>query len=307
MRLKSFLNPGTYLQSIRRRLMAAKHRMDPNAKGTDCYAAGHYYSPLLDLTGLSPDQEGYPHDGVENWEHIDLRGKAQNALYLELLLDHPPMAFPEAKSPMYRYFSKNDFFPVSDAYTLSAMIRRFQPRQIVEVGSGFSSAVTMDTLDQSHLTAKLTFIEPYPERLYSLLTDADKANATIIPHPVQSCPLEVFDALEENDILFIDSSHVAKVGSDVSFLLLRILPRLKKGVLVHIHDIFYPYTMPYSWIYQGRAWNESLFLRAFLQGNTGYEVVAFNPFAAATFPKIFRQSFPKFLDNPGGSIWLRKL
>ncbi len=307
MRLKSLLNPRNYGQSIRRRFLAVKHHLYPNTKGTDCFAAGHYYSPLLDLKGLSLNQDCYPHDGVKNWEHIDLRPGEQRTFYTELLREHPPLAFPLRRSGESRYFSKNDFFPVSDAYTLSAMIRRFKPGQIVEVGSGFSSAVTLDTLDRSNLSSLLTFIEPYPDRLYSLLSKADKASARIIEKPVQETPMSVFDHLEANDVLFIDSSHVAKVGSDVSFLLLRVLPRLKKGVFVHIHDIFYPFTMPYSWIYEGRAWNESLFLRAFLQGNSSYEVVAFNPFAAATFPDVFEHMFPPFLENPGGSIWLQKV
>ena len=307
MRLKSFLNPRTYGQSIRRRFLAVKHHLNPNSKGTDCFAAGHYYSPLLDLKGLSPGQDGYPHDGIENWEHIDLRGAEQRAFYTDALINQPPLAFPVHKSPVYRYFSKNDFFPISDAYTLSAMIRRFQPKQIVEVGSGFSSAVTLDTLDEVNLTSLLTFIEPYPERLYSLLSKADKASARIIEKPVQETPMSVFDQLEANDVLFIDSSHVAKVGSDVSFLLLRVLPRLKPGVFIHIHDICYPYSYPYSWIYEGRAWNESLFLRAFLQGNPAYQVVAFNPFAAFTFPEVFKATFPEFLKSSGGSIWLQKV
>jgi hypothetical protein len=147
--------------------------------------------------------------------------------------------------------------------------------------------------------AQVTFVEPYPVRLHSLLSDDDRKKVKILTCPVQDAPLEIFEQLGENDILFIDSSHVAKIGSDVAFIFLRILPRLKKGVLVHFHDIFFPYSYPLDWVLEGRAWNESLFLRAFLSCNNQFAVLAFNPFAGC--------SFPDFLANTGGSIWLRKV
>src|SRR5690606_1833553 len=119
---------------------------------------------------------------------------------------------------------------------------------------------------RSPMRPAFTFIEPYPRLLQSLITPDDAAAVTILPQRVQEVPLSVFDQLEPQDILFIDSSHVAKVGSDVVFLLLRVLPRLRPGVLIHFHDIFYPWSYPMRWIRQGCAWNESLFLRALLVG-----------------------------------------
>ena len=203
------------------------------------FPAGHFYSPLLDLQSLRPGESAPPCDGEEMWEHLDLRGPAQRAYYLDLLGRFPA--------------------------------------------------------------------PPFPDRLNALLTAADRARSTVLVQPVQSVPLAVFDRLEERDILFIDSSHVAKIGSDVAFLLLRVLPRLKRGVLIHFHDIFYPYSYPAGWVREGRAWNESLFLRAFLLGHPAFEIVAFNSFAGRAFPEIFRAGFPPFLDNTGGSIWLRKV
>ena len=124
---------------------------------------------------------------------------------------------------------------------------------------------------------------------------------------VQEVPLSVFDQLEAQDILFIDSSHVSKIGSDVTFIMLRILPRLKRGVLVHFHDVFYPFSYPVRWIREGRAWNESLFLRAFLVGNSQFQLVAFNSYAGYSFPELFRDRLPAFLNNTGASIWIRKV
>jgi len=157
------------------------------------------------------------------------------------------------------------------------------------------------------MSAALTFVEPYPDRLHSLLTPDDRSVSTILVNRVQDVPLSVFEQLEPQDLVFIDSSHVAKVGSDVAFILLRILPRLKRGVIVHFHDVFYPFSYPASWIREGRAWNESLFLRAFLVGNPQFELVAFNSYIGNSFPEIFRERFPAFLDNTGGSIWIRKV
>jgi hypothetical protein len=165
----------------------------------------------------------------------------------------------------------------------------------------------LDTLDQTHSTAYLTFIEPFPDRLHSLLSAHDKSRATVLIQRVQEVPLSVFDQLEAQDVIFIDSSHVAKIGSDVTFILLRILPRLKPGVFVHFHDVFYPFSYPAGWIRQGRAWNETLFLRAFLLGNAQFQLTAFNSYAGYTFPEVFRDRLPVFSNNTGGSIWLKKV
>lgn len=165
----------------------------------------------------------------------------------------------------------------------------------------------LDTLEHAQMSAELTFIEPYPERLHSVLKPNDKSASTILINRVQEVPLSVFDQLDAQDLLFIDSSHVAKVGSDVTFILLRVLPRLKSGVLVHFHDIVYPFSYPDHWIREGRAWNESLFLRAFLVGNSQFELVVFNSYIGYSYPELFRKRFPAFLENTGGSIWIRKI
>ena len=271
------------------------------------YPPGHYYSPLLDIQTIEATGGNPKHDGIEFWEHIDLKADEQRRLYEDLLDRFPVLGFPKTKSEKFRYFSANDWFPLSDAFTLSGIIRREKPQRIVEVGSGFSSAVILDTLDRANSAAQVTFVEPYPDRLHSLLSDDDRKKVKILACSVQDVPLEIFEQLGENDILFIDSSHVAKIGSDVVFILLRILPRLKKGVIVHFHDIFFPYSYPLNWVLEGRAWNESLFLRAFLTCNSQFAVLAFNPFAGCSFPEVFSRGFPDFLANIGGSIWLRKI
>jgi hypothetical protein len=268
--------------------------------------AGHYYSPLLDIDSLAPNSPNMPFDGAECWEHIDLCPQEQRIYYQDLLDRFPVLPFPSQKTDGYCYFTENDFFILSDAFTLSGIIRKEKPRRIVEIGSGFSSAVMLDTLSQTHESAELTFIEPFPDRLHSLLSSGVRTSSTILVQPVQEVSLSVFDQLDAQDILFIDSSHVAKTGSDVTIILLRILPRLRRGVLVHFHDIFYPVSYPVSWVREGRAWNESIFLRAFLTRNLDFQVMAFNSFAGLSFPELFRDRMARFLNNTGGSMWLRK-
>ncbi len=304
---QALLDPRSYWQFIERRILRGLRWRQPNLQGAIAFPPGHFYSPLLDLQSFPPGEPAPRFDGEEMWEHLDLRVAGQRSYYAELLARFPPLPFPSRPAAGHRYFSDNGFFVPSDAFTLSAIIRREQPRRVVEVGSGFSSAVMLDTLQHAGQSADLTFIEPFPDRLNALLSADDRARATVLVQPVQEVPLAVFEQLEERDILFIDSSHVAKIGSDVAFLLLRVLPRLQCGVLIHFHDIFYPYSYPAAWVREGRAWNESLFLRAFLLGHPAFAIVAFNSFAGRAFPEIFRAGFPPFLDNTGGSLWLRKV
>lgn len=305
--LKTILNPKSYFRFIWKRLQEARLRLQPNLRGTVRYPPGHYYSPLLDIQSLGPNDSNLPFDGAELWEHVNLRQGEQRAYYEDLLERFPLLPFPSQKTDSYRYFKENDWFPLSDAFTLSGIIRKEKPCRIVEVGSGFSSAVMLDTLGQTHASAVLTFIEPNPDRLYSLLSPDDRSIPKVLAQRVQEVPLSVFDQLEAHDLVFIDSSHVAKIGSDVSYILLRILPRLKPGVIVHFHDVFYPFSYPAAWIREGLAWNESLFLRAFLVGNPQFQLVAFNAYAGYSFPEVFRDRLPAFLNNTGGSMWIQKL
>lgn len=287
--------------------MEHRLRLQPNLRGVVFSQPGHYYSPLLDIQSLGPNDSNLPFDGAEWWEHINLRSGEQLSYYEDLLNRFPVLPFPSQKTDEYRYFTGAGWFPVSDAFTLSGIIQKEKPHRIVEVGSGFSSAVMLDTLDHANMSAALTFIEPYPDRLNSMLSSEDRSASTILVNQVQEVSLSVFDQLEAQDLLFIDSSHVAKVGSDVTFIFLRILPRLKRGVIVHFHDIGYPFSYPAHWIREGRAWNESLILRAFLLGNPQFQVIVFNSYALNSFPEIFRERFPSFLNDPGGSIWIRKV
>jgi hypothetical protein len=123
--------------------------------------------------------------------------------------------------------------------------------------------------------------------------------------PVQQTPQAFFEELGPGDILFIDSSHVSKCGSDVNHLVFQVLPRLAPGVRVHVHDVFYPFEYPRNWVLEeGRAFNEDYLLRAFLTFNTAYEILAWNSSVAALFPERFAAALPDAAQNAGASIWL---
>jgi hypothetical protein len=107
-------------------------------------------------------------------------------------------------------------------------------------------------------------------------------------------------------MLIIDSTHVAKIGSDVNHLMFDVLPRLAPGVLVHVHDIHYPFEYPREWVYQGRAWNEAYLVRAFLMSNVAWEIVFFNSFIAARHGEALAASLPPAKDSAGSSLWLRR-
>jgi hypothetical protein len=125
----------------------------------------------------------------------------------------------------------------------------------------------------------------------------------LLRQPVQEVPLDLFTELGAGDILFIDSSHVAKAGSDVCWLLLHVLPRLRPGVVVHLHDVFWPFEYPAAWLGEHRDWTEDYLLHAFLSGNVGWEILWFSSWLWRCHPEVVPAHL--LADDPG-SIWLRK-
>ena len=213
---------------------------------------------------------------------IDLNSDEQLNLLDSFETFYKELPFADEKTDGSRYYYKNGFYSYSDAIFLYCMIRHLKPLKIIEVGSGFSSSVTLDTNEKfMNNSINCVFIEPYPQRLESLLKDKDKENVTIHKNRLQEIPIDYFQELAENDILFIDSTHVAKFNSDVNYIIHKILPVLASGVYIHFHDIFYPFEYPQEWLLEGRAWNEQYILRAFLQYNKAFKIVMFNTYLEA--------------------------
>ena len=273
--------------------------------------AGHFYSPIVSVNEVK-SREGQIYSPASRiLEGIELNEDSQ----LQFLKDSyqnygKELVFPSQKSEGNRYYFENDYFKLPDATSLYLILRTFKPNRVIEVGSGFSSAVTLDTVDRFFIKKpELTFIEPYPKRLKSLLRSEDK-NVIILENFVQDIPIEKFKTLQANDILFIDSTHVSKTGSDVNFLLFDVLPALNPGVIIHIHDIFYPFEYPKDWVIYGNGrfgWNEAYLLRAFLSNQTSYEIILHNHFLQTFHKDWFFNNIPTYANfGNGGSIWLRK-
>lgn len=271
------------------------------------YPPGHFYSPVPDVARARADAPRLFGPPPRELPGIDLREAEQLALVAQLERYYDEQPFQAGRAGGRRYAFENDAYSYSDALFLYAMIRHARPRRIVEIGSGHSSCVTLDTNELFFGNAiDVTFVEPYPALLRSLLHPGDEARVRILPSEAQAVDPKLFQELEANDILFIDSTHVAKVGSDVNFLLFDVLPRLRPGVYVHVHDIHYPFEYPAEWVYEGRGWNEAYALRCFLSFNSAFEIVLFNTFLERFHEDYFRRRMPLCLKDRGGSIWLRR-
>jgi hypothetical protein len=126
---------------------------------------------------------------------------------------------------------------------------------------------------------------------------------------VQEVALARFEQLRRDDVLFIDTSHVAKTGGDVPFLYHEVLPRLRPGVVVHIHDIFLPWDYPEDWVLAGRAWNEQYVVKSFLAFNGAYEVLLGIGWLSTYHPDVLAEAvpgFPQSTPDGGASLWLRR-
>ena len=273
------------------------------------YPPGHFYSPIVSPEELGPQVGALFGDPPSSLPGLDLLEDSQLRLLSQLAELYPTIPFTHEKSDRLRYYFNNGFYSYSDAIFLHLLMRHLKPARVIEVGSGFSSAVLIDTnehfLDNS---VKLSFIEPYPARLFSLLSATDRSSHTVLVKKLQEVELEIFEQLQCGDFLFIDSTHVSKTGSDVNRILFDILPRLKSGVLIHFHDIFYPFEYPKEWVlgWKGFGWNEDYILRAFLMYNDRFEVVLMNTYMEHFHRPWFAVNMPNCLKTPGGSLWLRK-
>jgi len=285
-------------------LQALKYSKNPFLKSA---APGHFYSPIPDLDYIQKHREKLFAQDKISCPGIELAMQEQTGLIRGLASYYDQMPFSENKRDGDRYYFHNPYFGHGSSIILYSLMRHFHPQKIVEVGSGFSSAAMLDVNDRFFDgTIQFTFVEPYPERLLSLLTERDKARHHICADIAQDVPHTVYTELKSNDILFIDSSHVAKVGSDVVFLLTEILPILPKGVIIHIHDIYWPFEYPEDWVLSGTAWNEAYLVKAFLQFNESFEILLFNSYLTIHHQELMKQCLPLFLPDGGSSLWIRK-
>ena len=268
--------------------------------------AGHFYSPVVDPDQVGPYVARARAAGLEALAGIDFPLDAMAAFWRANLGHIQAAPFSDTDDGVHRYCYEGGPYNGGDGIVLWTMIHQFRPRRIIEIGSGYSSACMLDTAEYLQLADfHLTCIEPNPERLFSILRPADAVRMTIHRCGVQEIDLSVFDALERGDILFIDSSHVLKTGSDVHFELFHILPRLKPGVVVHFHDCRYPLEYTDRQIFvKNYSWNEVYGVRALLMYSTRFRVIFYGSLFAERFAELARVSAP-FRRNPGSALWVQ--
>jgi hypothetical protein len=274
------------------------------------FPLGHYYSPLPDNRELAREPR---HSQV--WPNqpratagIDWNADEQRRLVTEVFARQERLEFADEENPdAPEYWTGNDQFPPLDAWTLEAFLRHLRPRRMIEIGSGFSSLVTArvnrELLDES---MAFTCIEPYPRQF---LLDGVQGITELRIEQVQDTPLSLFEELGDRDILLVDTSHTVKTGGDVVWIYGEILPRLRPGVVVQIHDAFLPGDYPEQWVREGWGWNEAYLVNAFLMFNSAFEVLFGARWLLQNASDAVDRAFPGFARHRelgGASLWVRR-
>ncbi len=272
----------------------------------------HFYQPIPDTQSLPETLWDRPSELLG----IDMNDSVQ----LDLLTKH----FPRFRSEYERipiqptgergsFHLDNKLFGGTDALVAYCMVRQFQPQLIIEIGSGLSSVLLAQAAARNG-RSDLICIEPFPREF---VRNGFPGLRSLIEKKVQDIDLEFFSQLESSDLLFIDSSHAVKIGGDVNYLFLEVLPRLKPGVIVHVHDIFLPFEYRRDWVMdEFRFWSEQYLLQAFLTFNSEFEVLMANRYLAhryldhlkAAFPSLekLKATLPNSVRWGGGSFWMRR-
>jgi hypothetical protein len=304
-KLRAERNAATAELKQTRKLLAANDKDRPVGTVRHAFPPGHYYSPVPDLDELR-GREGEVFDRTRTeLPGIDLGTDQQLALLPEFAAYAAEQPFTHQPADGRRYGFDNRFFSYGDGMALYCWLRHLKPRRLIGVGSGWSSALILDVNDQ-FLGGELeyTFIEPSSERPHSQLRENDRTRAHVLEKALHTVPRDVFDVLGPGDLLFIDSTHVSRVGSDVNRLLLDVVPSLPSGVFVHVHEVFWPFEYPADWVFAGRAWNENYLLRALLIGNDRLRIRWFNDYLHHHHSDAVTAAMPLWARNPGSSIYL---
>jgi len=207
------------------------------------------------------------------------------------------MNWDDPKANATGFSLRNEYFSSPDAEVFYSMVRVLKPRRIIEVGSGNSTRVARMAITDGSLTCELVSVDPAPRRDVASISDRVLRQAV---ETLEAAALT--DQLEANDILFIDSSHEIKTGGDAPFLYLDVMPQLKRGVVVHIHDIFYPYEYPRDWVIDnGWRWNEKYLVAAIVMNDRSKEVLWAGHDLQRTQPDLM----PQFKGGRASSLWIR--
>jgi hypothetical protein len=293
--------------ALRDELGRARDEAQALREASGGFPPGHCHSPIPDREDVRRRRDRLFAPPPAELPGIDLGVPAQLALLDRLSESVGTSRLRPVPGPANRFGFENHFFGACDGTVLDAMLRHFRPARLVEVGSGHSTCVVLDARDDLGGRPALTLVEPWPERLEALVWPGDLDGLTLVRERVEEVDRALLSGLDAGDVLFIDSTHVSRIGSDVNILLLEILPALRPGVLVHVHDVFHPFDYPEEWVVgRGWFWNEAYLLRALLAGGGAFEVLFFVSYLQRFHRDLLVDRLPLCAVGSGGSIWLRK-
>ena len=271
---------------------------------------GHRYSPVPDTRELAQERikrRVWPAEPPPT-PAIDWRGREQLALCENVFALQEPIEL--ARRPAEdgkEYWRRNRMYPPLDAWVLQAMLRHLEPVRMIEVGCGFSSLVTARVNREFFgERMRLTCIDP---DIRHPLQSGVRGITEIRQQEVQDTPLDLFAELHAGDVLFIDTSHTVKTGGDVPWIYNRILPTLRPGVVVHLHDVFLPGDYPEQWVLEGRAWNEIYLIQSFLAFNSGFEVLFGVRWMMLNHPEALLKAFSELGPHShlASALWIRRV
>jgi hypothetical protein len=266
----------------------------------------HYYGPIPELGELPPEAWVRPSAlaGIE----LDLPAQLERARreLVDAIAEFSPPRNPTGRADAY--YVENGAYTSVDGEILYAVVRRFRPRRVIELGSGHSTRVLAAAARANARDGdpvEVRGFDPFPERL------AAAGLPGIAPYRAtraQDIPLDEFTQLAAGDVLFIDTTHAVRTGGDVNRIILDVLPILAAGVLVHFHDIFLPWEYPRPWLEARIWWSEQYLLQAYLSGNRDWEVLFAAHALSRAEPEALRDLVPSFRpgDSQPSAFWIRR-
>lgn len=272
-----------------------------------------FHSPVPDLEDLESRKVW---DRRSDLVGVDFRPDAQGAFLLKIATefgrecDWPP----NSSGDQHEFYTENQSFSYGCAAGTHCILRHFKPRHVIEVGSGNSSlviakALSLNAQDTSE-EAEYISVDPYPQ---SMIEGGLTALTRLVKERVELLDVSFFDRLGNNDVLFIDSGHVVRIGGDVNYLILDVLPRLAQGVIVHFHDIGLPYEYAKAYFANPKFrmfWTEAYLLQAFLCYNTKFEILLALNYLMTEHQEVFRAAFPLYDPDKyravSGSFWIQR-
>ena len=260
----------------------------------------HYYQPVTRVNAVP--ETFWERDSMIG---LDLNTSGQLELLSQLRWADELRSVPIDDPGMSgTYFYGNTTFGAGDGEIYYSLIRHLRPRRIVEIGAGYSTLIGRLAIERNGGGTEHVCIEPFENEWL------ERTGARVLRERVETLSVDLFASLEANDILFIDSSHILRPGGDVWFEYLRILPCLKPGVLVHIHDIFLPYAYHKEWLVERRQfWNEQYLLQALLYGSREFQVVLALHLLSREHHEALAMACPIYAERRPmpSSFWLRKV